>query len=124
MEVKATLTPGQAGTKHLVKQYGDQLVCVRYRYDKANKRRLKTVELIIDDKPWISSKFAITDPPPSKEVLLRIGYRETDLRHKIKCSGGKWVADQTAWRLSHESATALGLEKRIIKFLDTETPDI
>jgi hypothetical protein len=26
------LKPGQKGTKHLVEQYGDRLVCVRYRY--------------------------------------------------------------------------------------------
>ena len=32
MEVKVTLKPGQNGTKRLVEHYGDQLVCVRYRY--------------------------------------------------------------------------------------------
>ena len=31
MDVKATLAPGQNGTKKLLKQYGDQLVSVRYR---------------------------------------------------------------------------------------------
>ena len=31
------LKPGQKGTKHLVAQYGDRLVCVRYRYDAARK---------------------------------------------------------------------------------------
>jgi len=34
MEVRATLLPGQDGTKQLQKLYGEQLVCVRYRYDK------------------------------------------------------------------------------------------
>ena len=37
MEIKATLAPGQNGTKRLLKEYGDQLVCVRYRYDKARQ---------------------------------------------------------------------------------------
>ncbi len=33
MEIRATLLPGQKGTRQLLKLYGDQLVCVRYRYD-------------------------------------------------------------------------------------------
>ena len=34
MRVKTNLLPGENGTKGLLKQYGEQLVCVRYRYDK------------------------------------------------------------------------------------------
>ncbi len=124
MEVKATLTPGQAGTKHLVKEYGDQLVCTRYRYDKAKKRRFKTVELIIDDQPWLASKEHDIKPPPPKDVLLRINYEEAELRQQIKSSGGRWVKDQRAWHLSHHHTVALGLENRIIKFLDEELPAI
>ena len=30
MEVKSTLLPGVNGTRSLFKEYGDQLVCVRY----------------------------------------------------------------------------------------------
>ena len=33
MDVKATLLPGANGTKALLREYGDQLVCARYRYD-------------------------------------------------------------------------------------------
>lgn len=43
MKIGATLLPGQKGTRQLVKVYGDQLVCVRYRDDKARQKRLKTV---------------------------------------------------------------------------------
>jgi hypothetical protein len=38
------LAPGQNGTKQLLKKYGDQLVCVRYRHDKARQKRIKTIE--------------------------------------------------------------------------------
>ena len=38
MEIKRTLLPGQAGTRELLRRYGDQLVCVRYRYDKARQQ--------------------------------------------------------------------------------------
>ena len=50
MEVKATIKPGRNGTKKCLQQYGDQLVCVRYRYDKHRNRRQTTVELIVDEQ--------------------------------------------------------------------------
>ena len=50
MEVKATIKPGRNGTKKYLQQYGDQLVCVRYRYDKHRNRRQTTVELIVDEQ--------------------------------------------------------------------------
>jgi len=34
MDVKSVFQPGENGTKQLLKEYGDRLVCVRYRYDK------------------------------------------------------------------------------------------
>ena len=33
MRVRLLLKPGQKGTKQLLTQYGDRLICVRYRYD-------------------------------------------------------------------------------------------
>jgi hypothetical protein len=35
MRTRLHLKPGQKGTKQLLAQYGDRLVCVRYRYDAA-----------------------------------------------------------------------------------------
>lgn len=52
MDTKLTLKPGKRGTKKLVRKYGDRLICVRYRYDDKKKMRYKTVELIIDARPW------------------------------------------------------------------------
>jgi len=46
-EVRLHLKPGQKGTKQLLAQYGDRLICVRYRYDVQRKKRLKTVELLV-----------------------------------------------------------------------------
>jgi hypothetical protein len=31
MKIGATLKPGENGTKELVRKYGEQLICVRYR---------------------------------------------------------------------------------------------
>ena len=43
------LKPGDKGTKQYVEKYGDALVGVRYRYDKARGILLKTVELVIEE---------------------------------------------------------------------------
>ena len=44
------LKPGQKGTKQYMEKYGDALVGVRYRYDKARGLLLKTVELVIAEE--------------------------------------------------------------------------
>jgi len=53
---RLTLRPGRPGTKRLVTQYGDELVCVRYRYDDTLNRRLKTIELVVEDVPWFGQR--------------------------------------------------------------------
>lgn len=55
------LKPGEKGTKQLLAQYGDGLVCVRYRDDAQRKKRFKTVELIVSEREW----------DPLRGVLLR-----------------------------------------------------
>ncbi len=52
MAIRLTLQPGQAGTKKLVEEYGDRMVCARYRYDAEKCKRYKTVELIVEESPW------------------------------------------------------------------------
>src|SRR5882672_3022521 len=54
------LKPDQKGTKQLLMQYGDRLVCVRYRYDAQRKKRSKTVECIVVEREW--------DPPAPRFV--------------------------------------------------------
>jgi hypothetical protein len=59
MRVRLVRRPGQPGTREYVEEYGDRLICVRYRYDAATQRRYKTIELIVDEAPWA---------PPADEV--------------------------------------------------------
>ena len=47
MEIRTVRKPGERGTQRLVAEYGERLVCVRYRYDLARNKRYKTVELIV-----------------------------------------------------------------------------
>lgn len=53
MKTRTHLKPGQKGTKRLVEQFGDKLICVRYRFDEKRQVRLKTVEIIVDERPCI-----------------------------------------------------------------------
>jgi len=110
MEIRSTMLPGQKGTRRLQRKYGDQLVCVRYRYDKQRAKRYTTVELIVDENDWSPGiRF-----PFSATVLLRIDYGETDLRELVKQHGGFWVPEKRGWQLPLHQVRLLGLEKRII----------
>jgi hypothetical protein len=47
MLIRTVRKPGEPGTQKLLAKYGNRLVSVRYRYDPANGKRYKTVELIV-----------------------------------------------------------------------------
>ncbi len=114
VEIKTTLAPGQKGTKQLLKEYGDQLVCVRYRYDKIRRKRLKTIELIVDEQDWVPGVII----PADRRVEIRIGFGETELREKVKEAGGFCNPDKKAWIISYHKVLQMGLERRMIDELD------
>lgn len=114
MEIKTTLAPGQNGTKQLLKQYGDQLICVRYRYDKARQKRIKTAEIIIDEQDWIPGVII----PLDQRVSIRIGFGEAELWEQVKKAGGFWNPDKKAWIISYHNVLKLGLERRVVDDLE------
>ncbi len=99
------------GTKRLVEQYGDKLVCVRYRHDYERQRRIKTIELIIDESPLSNNLSKI---PMNKIMQLRVKYGEVDIGRLIKSAGGRWNRKQGIWELPYGKVIALGLENRIV----------
>jgi hypothetical protein len=112
MRTLLNLKPGQKGTKQLLAQYGDRLVCVRYRYDAQRKKRFKTVELIVAEREW--------EPPPPRfaadaMVDVRVGFTEVELREQVKQAGGKWNRSRKVWELRYERVVALKLEARIVE---------
>ncbi len=117
MHTRLTLLPGQKGTKKLLKKYGDQLICVRYRYNSELKKRYKTVELIIEESPWVSPHESVMKKKIdiNKAVAVRIGYRETELRNLIKNAGGRWKQEEKVWILPYRKVVEFGLGKRIVK---------
>jgi hypothetical protein len=111
IRVRLHLKPGQKGTKQLRAQYGDRLVCVRYRYDAQRKKRLKPVELVVAERDWEPPR-----PPPAHDqiVALRVAFAEVALRERVKQAGGHWNPDRKLWELRYDRAVALGLASRIV----------
>src|SRR5215813_922243 len=70
MRTSLHLKPGRKGIKQLLAQYGDRLVCVRYRYDAQQKKRFKTVELIVAEWAW---ELPAPRIPADQIVALRVG---------------------------------------------------
>jgi len=105
------LKPGQKGTKQLLAQYGDRLICVRYRYDAQRKKRFKTVELIVAQRDW-------TPPRPrfahDQIVGLRVAFTDVAVRNRVKQAGGTWNPERRIWQLRYDRVAALGLNSRIV----------
>ena len=75
MKIRRILKPGQPGTKKLLEIYGDNLICVRYRYDDEKMTMFKTIEIIVDNKPWQAEAKKI---PKNKIMNIRIAIDEID----------------------------------------------
>jgi hypothetical protein len=117
MQIKATMKPGQNGTKKLADKYGDRLVCVRYRYDPVAARRYTTVELIEDDAPTPEAPIVDAPGTVSRDTQLlgvRIEYWENELRQLLKAVGGIWRPPQKLWEIRYADVVALGLESRVV----------
>jgi hypothetical protein len=113
MRVRLHLKPGQRGTKQLLEQYGDQLICVRYRYDPERRKRFKTVELVVSERDWPPLAPAPAFAPDDR-VAVPVAYGELDLRHRVKQAGGRWNPERKVWELRYDRAIALGLGRRIV----------
>jgi serine kinase of HPr protein (carbohydrate metabolism regulator) len=114
METRLTLRPGQPGTRKLVEKYGERLIRVRYVYDAEGRRRLKTVELVVEAVPW--------RPNPRKPrrqdddiVYVRIAYHETELRERAKRLGAIWRHPQRLWEITFQDSKRLGIADRIVE---------
>ena len=104
------LKPGQRGTKRLLAEYGDRLVCVRYRYDTKRKKRFKTVELLVAERDWQPRPPRLDGDPV---VGLRIAFSDVAVRRVVKQAGAEWNPEQRVWQLPYRRVVALGLTGRI-----------
>jgi hypothetical protein len=86
MQARRTLVLSQNGAKKFIGHYGEQLVCVHYRYDNQRRKRFTTVEIIIEKSFWQPPAKAIQD---GEIVGLHVGVREIDSQRQVKMAGGK-----------------------------------
>jgi len=112
MKIRRKILPGQPGTKKLVEKYGTDLVCVRYRYDAKRKRKIKTVELVVDEGYWEANPDRI---PANKILYVRVDYGETYLQKLVRSVGGRWNKNKKLWELPYREVANLGLMDRISK---------
>ena len=110
MRTQVTLQPGQKGTKKLHDRHGAQLVCVRYRYNAARQRRLKTVELIVEEVLWRPERATRKE---AETVGVRVNVQEVSLQRQVKLAGGRWNPTRRVWELRRDQALKLGLQDRI-----------
>ena len=126
METRVTLKPGSKGTKKLVAQFGERLVCVRYRYDAAAQVRYKTVELVIEQLPWNPAQRALRgDEGPGRPpvlVGLRVHFHEEQLRKRVKDAGGRRLPEKKLWVVPIGVARRLGLADRAVAVPDLSSP--
>lgn len=109
MRTGLNLKPGDKGTRRLVAEYGERLVRVRYRYDEERGKRLKTVELIVEEVDW---------QPPTRlksdaVVGVRVRWGEAEIAGRVKGAGGIWNRTTRLWELRYDRALELGLQDRI-----------
>lgn len=111
MKTQSHLKPGQKGTKRLVEKFGDSLLCVRYRYDEKRGVRLKTVEIIVEEKPFRPSRHYRDEDI----VAVIVSFTENILRDKLKAAGGRWDPVKKVWQVLYSSIRGdTELEERIL----------
>jgi len=124
MQIRTVRKPGDKGTQALMQEYGERLICIRYRYDPANRKRYKTVELIIAEQEWQPPEpHPEAHKPPAfsttryttRRVGVRISHLESDLRKSILAAGGMWDPNEKMWFLPEEEVRRLGLVQRVAK---------
>jgi hypothetical protein len=96
---------GQPGTKQFVEQYGERLLCVRYRYDAQTRKRIKTIEIVVAETDWLppQERFAAHEM-----VWLRIGFVDRAQQQQLRAAGGKWDSRRCVWSIRYDAAVKLG----------------
>ena len=104
MKAYAHLKPGQNGTRRLQEKYGD----VRYRYDEDRGVKLKTVEIIVDEKPLRHPRYKVDDMVP-----VAVSYDEAELREMLRKFRARWDSHMKLWFVQYGLVRGTLLESRI-----------
>jgi len=108
------IAPTQPGAIKLAEQYGERLVCVRYRHDPTGRYRYTTVELVVARSLVKPRSERQQRPKKLQVVALRLGGTENELRKVVLAHGGVWNSEARLWYLARTTAQALGLLNRVV----------
>jgi hypothetical protein len=112
--VAKRIAPTQPGAIKLAEQYGERLVCVRYRHDPTGRHRYTTVELVVASSLVKPRSERQLRPKKLQVVALRLGGTENALRKVLLAHGGVWNSEARLWYLARTTAQALGLLNRVV----------
>jgi len=99
MKVIKTIRNGQHGSQRFVKEWGENLIYVRYRLNEAKKNMITTIEIVVDERKITDKNRRFTRYNAVRnraEVLVKINYSENELRR----SRGKMEASTPALGLA------------------------
>jgi hypothetical protein len=105
MRTRLHLEPGQKGTKQLLAQRGDSLVCVRYYHDPGAEATIQDRQVDCRGTELEATRFS-----DDAVVAVRVAFAETQLRQRVKAAGGRWNADRTLWDCVTPRSSALQWE--------------
>ena len=115
--VRKTMRPGERGTGRFVRDWGDRLVCVRYRFDAKGRIRYTTVEIVTSElRPWSPPRR----PTPGALVYLRIDPNDWKAIQRLRDARAWWDRERLLWRTRYDVAERLRLRSRIVA--PTRTP--
>lgn len=83
-----------------------------FSVDEGRGVRLKTVELVVEEKPWWPAASRQRD---GELVAVKDAYDETALRAELRGLGGQWDATAKVWRIAYGLIRNRSLEKRIVQ---------
>ncbi len=118
MDVIKTIAPGQKGSIKFLKEWGEQLVTVRYRKSPETTQILTTIEIVVDRHPMAEPDTHIRGlltHNNKQPVALKIYYQEEELRRRGKQAGALWSKQLKLWITKREIAVSLGLLDRVVE---------
>ena len=103
--VAKKIKPSQRGAIKLARNYGDELLCVRYRENSDGTERLTTVELVVER--------VVIQKRDDPVVSFKLKQDEIDLRRRAMAKGAKYDGQNYMWKLRRSEVLRMGLKNRI-----------
>ena len=108
--VAKKIKPSERGAIKIARNYGSELLCVRYRENPDGTERLTTVELVVE-RVMIQKR----DDPI---VSFKIKAEEIDLRHLAQSKKATYDSRNQMWNLVRSEVLRMGLRSRIAVTID------